>query len=494
MIFNKKGIYLAVLIAVAGALLLTYCYKIDAVPFIRVDDGGLLEVSRTFALHGYLGSRMLEAGHNESRYFHIHPPFFYLLNGLLFKLIGFGILQGRVLALLASFLVLLTVPWLYRSLARFQLATEDAWLLAIMFLSNPFYFIMARYVRPEMPTLLLSLLAILAYLRSERSKGSFYLLLGGLLAGLAVLTHFYGIYALIYLMVCWLFSRKEGKLARAALILAGFILPLVPYLIWLFSDFNSFYFQVIVVRKSLESFNFGGILLRYAAFFVNYKTLNATLLFLAGMLWAVADRRRMTNEQWRTIGRILGPALCFLPIFIVMPRMSEYYYLVLLPFVYFTVIYLKQIFGRPVSLLIGLFIVINLSGLGFYWHKYHDYDYYRYAGKLKAVLPRPGDFAVAGNMSLYPGLLEYKFYAFENSSLAPDNDCQTYAGFARRIKELNIKYIIYQESHLKQHFHAAYLGRYLSDHCRVFGKVNDPGYGSEGQKRDNQIVIYQVIK
>jgi hypothetical protein len=217
-------------------------------------------------------------------------------------------------------------------------------------------------------------------------------------------------------------------------------------------------------------------------------------MFLAIMAVAFFKRKEMPSDGWAAVGRILAPVLCFLPIFIFMPRLSEYYYLAVLPFLYYTAVYLKSGLGRPVTVLIVVFIALNLLGLGYYWSRYNDYNYNNYAARIRAVLPAPDGFAVLGNMSLFPGLSDYPFYALENASLAPPTDTQTYAGFARRIKELNIQYIIYQESNYKQPFHASYLAGYLHDKCRLSARVFDPGYGSEGQKRNNYINIFKVIK
>jgi 4-amino-4-deoxy-L-arabinose transferase-like glycosyltransferase len=484
--FSVVKLGLAVWLA---ALAIVYGFRIGDIPFVRVDDGALLEVSRTYAAHGYLGSRMFETGHHESAYFHVHPPVFYLLNGLVMKALGFGVLQARLLSLFCAFLILAVAPFLYWLILKKRLTADEIMLLAVMFLGNPFYFVLARYVRPEMLTVLLALLAMTAYHLAALKDNRYWLVPSGILAGLSVLTHFFGLYAFIYIAVQLLVSHKEGKLRRGALLVAGFLLPLIPYIIWLSRDLGSFYYQVIVARQSLAGFTFSRIFGRYLAFFLNFKTWNVTIMCLA--LVPVALWRR-ASVDWVAVGRASVPICCFLPIFILMPRLSEYYYLAVLPFLYYIALVLKRALGRPVAMILVAFILVNLFGLAYYWQRYHDYDYAGYIHKIRASLPAPGNFALLGSSSLFPGLNDYSFYALDNGSLAGAVG-QTYAGFASRAKELDIQYIIYQETDLKQPFHASFLARYLKERCRLLGQVFDRGYGSEGQKLDNYTYIYKAL-
>ena len=76
-----------------------YLYHFTDIPFFRVDDAWGMEASYRLASIGELGSPMIENGANQTHYFHTHPPVYYILLALVFKIFSFGIIQARLFSI-----------------------------------------------------------------------------------------------------------------------------------------------------------------------------------------------------------------------------------------------------------------------------------------------------------------------------------------------------------------------------------------------------------
>jgi len=474
------------------SLLFSYFYKIDSVPFVRLDDGELMQLSATFATSGHLGSEMMDTGHNEHLHYHVHPPFYYLVNGLVFKLAGVGILQSRLVSLFSALAIILLTFLLAGHLLKLPLSLNNFLLLAAFFLSTPLFFVLARSNRPEMLTLLLALSAILAYTYYQKTKKTIILMISGLLAGLALTTQAYAAFVMLFLVLAQYLDRQRNW-RLIGLFLAAFALPLAIYLAWISRDLSSFYYQTVIIRQAADKLNLVALLSRYRAFFSSLESIATTICFCASftLAWVLKQKKqdRLTALFPRPL--LLG-ILCFLAIFLLIPVLNKYYYVVLLPFIYLFFVYtLNKYRHWAFVALFCLYLLTNLLGLAFFWQKYHDFDYPAYGRRIIAQLPPPGQFSVLASPSLYPALRSYQFYAFNNGSIIKPG--QTYQGLQSRLKQLGVKYIVYQEYNDKLYAELEYLNRFLRHDCRLIAQVQDPYYGSEGVKRNNYLKIYIVL-
>ncbi|MFA4884262.1 MAG: glycosyltransferase family 39 protein [Desulfotomaculaceae bacterium] len=481
-----------ILIMTCLTLFASYFYKIDSVPFVRLDDGELMQLSETFATHGYLGSEMMDTGHNEHLYYHVHPPFYYLVNGLVFKLAGVGVTQSRLVSLVSALAIILLTFLLAGQMLKLPLSRNNFLLLAAFFLSTPLFFVLARSNRPEMLTLLLALSAILTYSNYQKTRKIIFSMFSGLLAGLALTTQAYAAFVILFLVFSQYLDRQKNW-RLIGLFLVAFALPLTIYLAWIFRDLPSFYYQTVIIRQAADKLNLVALLSRYRAFFSSLESIVTTICFFASVTLALFLKQKNQDRSTALFPeRLLLGILCFLAIFLLIPVLNKYYYVVLLPFIYLFFVYtLNKYRHWAFVALFCLYFLTNLLGLAFFWQKYHDFDYPAYGRRIIAQLPAPGSFSVLASPSLYPALRSYQFYAFNNGSIVkPD---QTYQGFKRRIEQLGIKYIVVQEYNDKLYAGLAYLNRFLKNDCHLIAKVQDPYYGSEGVKRNNYIKIYSVV-
>ncbi|MBU0502528.1 MAG: glycosyltransferase family 39 protein, partial [Candidatus Margulisbacteria bacterium] len=483
----KRKILLIILIIFNLLLFGSYFYKIDSVPFVRLDDGNLMEISETFATTGQLGSQMSETGHNESRFYHVHPPFYYLVNGIVFKIFGSGILQSRLIPLCSAIIVIFLTFLLFIYLSRLKLTIMNTLVLSALFLSTPIFFILARSNRPEMFALALILSALLAYNYFEKQRKIIWLIISGLFCGLAMITQAYSLFIFLYIVLS-IFINKQQLWQQIISFTVACSIPVVAYLFWIIQDFQSFYYQMFVLRQASTTLIIPNIIIRYIHFFSSFETWNITGFLLAlGLIIFISKKNKLQiglNPQLLLI-------ICFLATFLIIPVLNKYYMVILLPpiFLYF----LERLKKKPnvwLLILLVAYLGINSIGLAVYWQKYHNFDYPTYAEKIKQHLPTPGNFGVLGSPSLYPGLNDYEFYAYINPSIIHHQ--QTYSNFKERLKELKIKYIIQQEYEGKDYGNLDYFNRFLKQDCQIIAEVNDPFYGSEGVKKDNLIKIYSV--
>jgi len=472
------------------ALFLSYFVKIEAIPFVRLDDGELMELSATFAEQGYLGSQMANTGHKENLYYHVHPPLYYLANGLVFKVLGVGVWQSRIISLMAALLVIyLTFLLCGRSL-DIPMSINSFLLLAALFLSTPLFFVLSRSNRPEMLTLALIMSALLAYTSYLKSRRMFFPALAGLISGLALITQAYAFFVIILLAIVHL-SVRPGERKSCLIMLAFFSLPLAGYLLWVARDWTAFYYQTIIARDVANKIHLVSLANRYLSFFSSFEHVSTTIFFLVSILVIWFSHPKRTNISGKPYIFPLLAMIIFMGVFLLIPVLNKYYYLILLPFIYLFVLYFfYHGYRQQLGIVVAVYLIVNCLGLGIYWHKYWDYNYPAFAEKLVKQLPPSPNEGILASSSLYPALRYYRFYAFHNHSITNLN--QTYQGFSQRLKELKITYIIFDEHNEKIFAKADYIRQYLENNCRLTAKIIDPYYGSEGVKRNNLILLYRV--
>ncbi|HID30835.1 MAG TPA: glycosyltransferase family 39 protein [Desulfobacterales bacterium] len=168
-----------------------------------------------------------------------NPPLYYLVLAGLIKILGAGIVQVRLLAILVNLAIMLTVYILVKSTFSRQAAALSVFLLAISdaFFSYSFY---ARPTQLSTAFFILSLLfAVIAQKRPRESYAvSFF---SGLLMGSAVLSHpFIITYGLILPITFFCFSpdRKNWRPLLRHILSAtvGLFLPICIYIAWLGGD------------------------------------------------------------------------------------------------------------------------------------------------------------------------------------------------------------------------------------------------------------------
>lgn len=155
-----------------------------------------------------------------------YPPLYPLILGVAIKYLGD---RDLTLVLVSAFFFFATVPLLWSMTVRFA-GRPVAALVILLYTINP---ISLRYSVNGGPVTFSAFLALgfLFFLFRSENEGGLWFLAAGLAAGLAYLTRYgYGLWVIPGGVLLWL-NPRPGRGRRLGLFLAGFFLPLIPWLI-----------------------------------------------------------------------------------------------------------------------------------------------------------------------------------------------------------------------------------------------------------------------
>jgi 4-amino-4-deoxy-L-arabinose transferase-like glycosyltransferase len=218
-----------------------------AAPFKLATEG--VYASDLFA--GYHGS--------EEGLYHLNPLYHLMLAGV-FKLVGVGVVQMRLLPVLFGLMVLLLVYYISRELFGQREAMVAVGLILLLRLVAPEHgtgiplFDIAHINRPDIVVPAFGLAGFSFFLTGEESGQTWRYFLCGLLIGLASLAHLYGAFwlpALLAVLVLRQGLRWPMRLATVVMV-AGFVVPWIPVLLWLASGWDNFIGQSQLVGARFD--------------------------------------------------------------------------------------------------------------------------------------------------------------------------------------------------------------------------------------------------
>ena len=445
-----------------------YCYHFSDIPFVRMDEGVLMEAPYRLATQGQFGAPMLENGGNQTHYFHIHPPAYYLGLALMFKQFGFGILQGRMLSF---FFAMISIFLFFQILKETGLINKLPLIFVfILWATTPLFFVLSKTIRPEILMLLWSCLSYWLLLRWLKCQQYKYIVVGAVVNALLMLTHMYGL-PLIFL---WLFELLRKRNWKSCVIFMGmFFLPFIPYIIWIMSDMNAFLHQTIGDRAECQTCFIDKIYSLFALLFASKKiTLMALMLFGGSIMMC---RSKLSQFQQH----FLFLFILFVTQFFVLPKFNELYFILMLPIM--LLMWLSLITTKNKKIIAAFLIlacVLNVGGLIKYIYQYRQFDFHAYQCLLNQYIPNKPNLFVLGQMSLYPIFYQTHFTAYEAFVLPRDSD---------RLKKVIQKanFIVVDNYELD-----ARIKKLIINHKKPMIQVISPYYGSEGLSRNNLITIY----
>lgn len=159
-----------------------------------------------------------------------HPPLFFLISALFIKYIGFSLLAIRSFTAILGIILIIVVYFIGKSLHRPLIGLAAAFLVAVM----PETVILSRVALPyELFTVFSALFVYFLFQHINCKKNVYYFLLF-LTAGLAVVTSYYAVVMIMFLIIYSIYSfiKKEIKLKTIGISIVIFFLPVLPYLIW----------------------------------------------------------------------------------------------------------------------------------------------------------------------------------------------------------------------------------------------------------------------
>lgn len=147
----------------------------------------------------------------------------------IFKITGYSILAGRMGSLLFSVLAIVS---LYELMRRW-FGEKQAFYIAIATILHPWFFEVSRRIRPEIYYIALAITALWCIVYSLDTNSGGLALFGGVLAGLAALSHPTGVIldvAIAGAVLIWVRTKRIWRLAIWACF--GFVVIILPYVIY----------------------------------------------------------------------------------------------------------------------------------------------------------------------------------------------------------------------------------------------------------------------
>lgn len=252
-------------------LLLVGWYGLGTVPYLgdfpRAEwaQMGIAAPAYQLATTGVYGNDLFEGFYRTEVYNYEYLPLYPLLVSFSFKVFGLGLLQARLASVLCGLVTLLLTFYLGRRLyddtvgllAVFVLCVVRLGVATDLYGSGILLIDLARVIRYDVLVPAFVLGACLLFLWSHARASRTGYVATGILAGLATLSHMYGafILAVFGIVLCW---QHGGRMVRSAppyLILAGWALALLPWLLYVLQDVAAYQGQMLRHQDRFDVFD-----------------------------------------------------------------------------------------------------------------------------------------------------------------------------------------------------------------------------------------------
>lgn len=352
-------------------------------PLIWYDEGVSSEVSWHFANEGTF-KQPLWTGYLNLGEFSTHPNYgYFLILALFFKLFGFGIIQARLVSVIAGLFLLAAVYYLTKQMTTKRTAVIATLVLAL----NPLFILSARMVRQEMTLILFGFLAfslIVLGSKEQSKRKMWYFLLAGIAAAYAILVHLNGIF--ITLALCGVIISCRCWKSLFYFIL-GLFIGLSPYIIFLLLNWETFSTQFL----GLWGYRLPGqtsILANIALEVMRWKKgLTAPISIVLGVfacIWMLPH-----IKKWKFLYIPLIVIIAYFTLF----DYNKYYGYLLLLLPFFSMIAAvmvndngkKEKTQKIIFFILLIFLISNVLLIEFKIMRDSQYDYQQYCDSLKEV-------------------------------------------------------------------------------------------------------------
>jgi 4-amino-4-deoxy-L-arabinose transferase-like glycosyltransferase len=474
--FRISGIIL--LFLVFALIATTYLYHFSNIPFFRMDEGWDMQAPLEFLQHGQLGSPMLENGGDQTHYFHVHPPLFYLAVAGFYRIFGFGISPARLSSFLFGSLTLIVLCQILKRQSPQQ--HLPLFFVFIGVASVPLFFVVSKTVRPDIMLAFFFWSAYYCLVQWRTKQSLVWLAFGALSSGLMVLTHYFGL-PVILLWGYQLLRKKAWKHLVLFLFILG--LTLFPYALWVFDGWAAFKAQVLVFRGFGEFKPFSRLAW---TLWVMSSTIKTGLIVVMLFLGVVLSLARYPSTRGVVFSDVIWLGGGFILQFAILPRYNVLYGVLMVPLIPIVYQNLTQAYSRRLIYgVLAAFIVINSLGLGLYIWKYKDFSYDRYHRQLRSAVMahyHPGN-SILGSTSMYPIFYDLPYQAFE--SLYAKN-----LTAAQVIQIIDKQQLIVVDEYIPSRLNPEVLD-HITKKRECVEEILSSDYGSEGNHPNNVIRVYQ---
>lgn len=227
------------------------------------DEPWIAAAPYKLATQGVYGSDLFAGYYGVDRHNYQHMPLYPLLQAAIFKVIGVGVLEMRVLPVAFGLALLLVVFLVGRQVGDARVGGLAVVLLLMLRIADGgeatgiLLLDRARINRYDIAVPVFGLLAWLTFNRAERRGAAPAYVGTGVLAALSSLSHLFGAFWLpVFVGLTWL--RQPGRMpaARAvALILAGFTATWLPCVAYIAMGWSDFLGQMSSLSPRVDLFN-----------------------------------------------------------------------------------------------------------------------------------------------------------------------------------------------------------------------------------------------
>lgn len=247
--------------AVAAYLAISIAY-LDRFPVVGQDEPWIAAPAYKLATQGVLGSDLFAGYHGMDRHHFEHMPVYTVLEAAIFRLFGVGVVAMRSLSVAFGLALLVMMYGIGRETGGERVAALAVVLMVAVRLTaptavRPIGIVLlddARINRYDIAVPAFGLAALWVTIYAVRRPRRALWVLTGILAGLSGLSHLYGVFWLPVL-VAFLCNRNDAgrsTLRSIALVVAGFALIWLPWVVWVGLNWSDYLGQMRGVATRFE--------------------------------------------------------------------------------------------------------------------------------------------------------------------------------------------------------------------------------------------------
>lgn len=481
---------------------------------------GIAAPAYNLANEGIYGNPLFEGWHKNERYNYEYMPLYPILVAGSFKLFGLGLWQGRLVSVISGLLTLVLVFWLGKLLKGKELGIIAMAVLLFLHLSVSKSALTgiplidySKIIRYDILVAVFMLAGCITFYFAwhQRSRAGYFL--AGIFTGLATLSHLYGAFALP-LFISLLFWRNKHKIILRPplyLIITGWVVCLIPWLVYIAQDFEAYLGQM---QRHSHRFGFldwefylQNIIrepLRYAGWFGSGGEFNlwpriGIWVLILGLLISYLSLLKKRNWKFSEQFLFLSLPVLFILLALLMSFKRHYYTILLMPFI---ALHLAQGFliswkwcrqklkyGRRIIQIIAILIISESI--------FHIYASMQNAAKTTPYLAVTSQIAshlhpdkkILISQPYWLGLSSYKTVSVNLPwIMAYTSGDHDRLSMCKAIDSVNPEMIVIETEFLESKVSSDSLvhslwqdfARCLAQHCQSNSKIKDPTYGEIG--------------
>ena len=235
------------LLVLAGLYLLSVVPRLADHPIVGGDEGWIISAAAKLAREGVFGSDLFAGFYGADEHYYFNLPLHHLILAGVFKLLGVGLLQARLVSVAYGLATLVLTYALGRRLGGPAVGVAGAALILVLRLNlTPFTGLsltdLGATVRYDLVSLPYALGAVLLLVRPPETLPARRVALAGLLLGLAGLTQFIGAFFVLPLALFLLTAALPAarRFLLVGVLLAGAAAPFLPYGAYLLTGWSDF--------------------------------------------------------------------------------------------------------------------------------------------------------------------------------------------------------------------------------------------------------------